>query len=305
MPLIIEGNSRGIRSRIFIGRNNKYNNPHLFKDHIENLSNMHKFEILDMNQIRDCSGIVFLIEGVDHNKLNSSKTTTVSMTYMTDYSGLYNSYVDKVDHIVFPSEYFAKIYNKTNSKNLYFGSPKYDVVMDESKIIDKYNLTNNKKALIIYPKTAYKSKIGLDRVYSNLKELGYDILVKSRGKDPVTNKNHRGDAYYSDKCWYPHTTMEFIAVSDIVINFNSTSVKECVLLKTPLINFNVKPWMPLRELYDYEYCYMSSSKFENRNFQNAVEHLTSKNLVKSFDDSIQNHLFTGNSSKRILDYLGL
>tara|TARA_R110002110_G_scaffold46764_8_gene140995 strand:- start:885 stop:1826 length:942 start_codon:yes stop_codon:yes gene_type:complete len=303
MPLIIEAKNRGIRSRIFVGRNNKYNNPRSFMDHIENLSDIHEFEILDLNEAHKHSGIVFLIEGVDHDKVDSSKTTTVSLTYMTDYSGLYDSYVNKVDHIVFPSEYFAKIYNKDNPKNLYLGSPKYDLDLDESRIINKYNLTNGKKALIIYPKTIYKSKVDLNRIYSNLKELGYNILVKSRGKDPVTNKDHRGDAYYSDKCWYPHTTMEFIKVSDIVINFNSTSIKESVLLRTPLINFNVKPWMPLGELYEYEYCYTSPNEFKDEEFKSAVNRLTTNDLAESFDKAIQERLFEKNSSKRILDYL--
>ena len=305
MPLIIEGNYRGVKSKMYVGKNNKYNNPHIFLDHLERLSKKHNFEILDIQDADKCTGIVFLIEGVGCDRLDRSKTTTVSMTYMTDYSGLYDSYVDKVDHIIFPSRYFAEIYNKKSPKNLYLGSPKYDITLDKNEINEKYKLTNNKKALIIYPKTIYKSKVDLDRIYSTLKDLGYDIVVKSRGKDPVNNKDHKGDAYYSDKSWYPHTTMELIEVSDIVINFNSTSIKECVLQRTPLINFNVKPWMPLGELYNYNYCRMCQNNFDDEHFQNTIKDLTSTDLTKSFDLSIQKHLFVGDSSKRILDHLGV
>jgi len=305
MPLIIEGNYRGVKSKMYVGKNNKYNNPHIFLDHLERLSKKHNFEILDIQDADKCTGIVFLIEGVGCDRLDRSRTTTVSMTYMTDYSGLYDSYVDKVDHIIFPSRYFAEIYNKKSPKNLYLGSPKYDITLDKNEINEKYKLTNNKKALIIYPKTIYKSSVDLDRIYFILENLGYDIVVKSRGKDPVNDKKHKGDAYYSDKSWYPHTTMELIEVSDIVINFNSTGVKECVLLRTPLINFNVKPWMPLKELYDYEYCHKFQKDFEDKEFEDVVNDLTSKDLTKAFDTSIQEHLFAGDSSKRILDYLEL
>ena len=131
MPLIIEAKSRGHRSKLFVGANNKYNNPRSFVDHIEKLSNVNEFEILDIEHAHKCTGVTFLIEGVDHKRLDQTKTTSVSMTYMTDYSSLYNSYIDNVDYVVFPSEYFANIYNKKSPKNLYLGSPKYDLVLNE------------------------------------------------------------------------------------------------------------------------------------------------------------------------------
>lgn len=305
MPLIIEAKSRGHRSKLFVGANNKYNNPRSFVDHIEKLSNVNEFEILDIEHAHKCTGVTFLIEGVDHKRLDQTKTTSVSMTYMTDYSSLYNSYIDNVDYVVFPSEYFANIYNKKSPKNLYLGSPKYDLVLNEKEIKNKYNLTNNKKALIIYPRNRDKNKVDLNRIYSNLKELGYDILVKSRGKDPIYDQAHKGDTYYSDKSWFPHTTMEFIKVSDIIINFNSTSIKECVLLRKPLLNFGIKPWMPLEELYDYEYCRRCPVDFADQELKESIEYLAKTDLTKSFDAATQNHLFTGNSSKRILDHLGI
>jgi hypothetical protein len=304
MPLIIEANKRGVKSNLYIGRNNKYNNPHSFMDQLKNLSQEYDFHMRDISEAHNCKGITFLIEGVDVDRLDRSKTKIISITYMTDFSGLYDSYVDKVDSIIFPSEYFAKLYDKTNSKNLYLGSPKYDVLLDKNKINQKYGLTNNKKALIIYPRTRDKNKIDLNGIYSSLRSMGYDIVVKSRGKDPINDRAHKGDAYFSDKSWFPHTTIELIEVSDVVVNFNSTSIKECVLAKTPLINFNVKPWMPLEELYDYDYC-KTFPKFDEQQFKQSIETLTSVNLSQSFDEAIDKHLFRGNSSARILDHLGV
>ena len=119
---------------------------------------------MDIKDTDKCTGIVFLIEGVDCDRLDRSKTTTVSMTYMTDYSGLYDSYADKVDHVVFPSRYFADTYNKKSPKNLYLGSPKYDITLDKNEINQKYELTNNKKALIIYPRNRDKNKVDLNHL---------------------------------------------------------------------------------------------------------------------------------------------
>ena len=304
MPLIIEGNKRGVKSNLYVGRNNKYNNPHSFMDQLKDLSQEYDFGMRDISEAHDCKGITFLIEGVDVNRLDRSKTKIVSITYMTDFSGLYDSYVDKVDSIIFPSEYFAKLYDKTNSKNLYLGSPKYDVLLDKNKINQKYGLTNNKKALIIYPRTRDKNKVDLNGIYSCLKNMDYDIVVKTRGKDPVSDSLHKGDAYFSDKSWFPHTTIELIEASDIVINFNSTSIKECILAKTPLINFNVKPWMPLEELYGYDYC-KAFSEFNESEFKQAIIDLTSEDLSDSFGKAINNHLFKGSSSERILNHLGV
>jgi len=305
MPLIIEAKSRGHRSKLFVGSNNKYNNPRFFMGHLEELSSVYKFEILDIKHVHECTGLTFLIEGVDHKRLDPSKTTSVSMTYMTDYSSLYDSYIDNVDYVIFPSEYFADIYDKKSSKNLYLGSPKYDLFLEDEEIKSKYNLTDNKKALIIYPRNRDKNKINLSAIYSNLKDFGYDILVKSRGKDPIYEQAHKGDAYYSDKSWFPHTTMELIKISDVIVNFNSTSIKECVLMKKPLLNFDIKPWMPLDELYDYDYCRRCPVNFADKEFKESVEYLAKTDLSDSFDIAIRNHLFDGNSSKRILDYLGV
>jgi hypothetical protein len=303
MPLIIEGNRMGKKSKLYIGKNHKYNNPHAFVEMLKKMSKEYHFEIKDMSEANKCEGIVILVEGVDRNKVDRSKTKILSLTYMTDYSSLYNSYIEDVDHVIFPSKYFADLYQKKSAKNLYLGSPKYDVFFDQDEIKEKYGLSNKKKALIIYPRTRDKNKVDLNGIYSSLRNLGYEVLVKTRGKDPIGDKSHKGDAYFSDKSWYPHTTMELIEVSDVVINFNSTSIKESVLQKTPIINFNIKPWLPLGELYDYEYCKMFTDKFNKEQFENAVKKLTGEDISYLFNDAIEKYLFQGGSSRRILDFI--
>ena len=305
MPLIIEAKNRGIRSRVFVGRNNKYNNPRAFVDYIGDLSRVHKFEILDLDEAHKYAGIVFLVEGVEHNKVDNSKTRIVSLTYMTDYSGLYDSYVNKVDHIVLPSKSFAKAYNKNSPKNLYLGSPKYDVELNEEEILRKYDLSGSKKALVIAPRSRDLGNAKLAQIYKTLNSHGLEVLVKTRGKDPLARSLH-GDKYFTDPSWYPHTTMELIHISDIVVNFSSTAIKECVMLRTPLINFHIKPFeKPLKFLYEYDYCENFGKEFDENQLQNAINRLTNQDLGDIFNISIEKHLFTGSSSKRILDYLEL
>ena len=137
-------------------------------DYIGDLSRVHKFEILDLDEAHKYAGIVFLVEGVEHNKVDNSKTRIVSLTYMTDYSGLYDSYVNKVDHIVLPSKSFAKAYNKNSPKNLYLGSPKYDVELNEEEILRKYDLSGAKKALVIAPRSRDLGNAKLAQIYKTL-----------------------------------------------------------------------------------------------------------------------------------------
>jgi hypothetical protein len=128
------------------------------------------------------------------------------------------------------------------------------------------------------------------------------VVVKSRGKEPISNSAHHGDFYFLDKSWFPHTTIELIEVSDIVINFNSTCVKECAILKKPLINFNIKPWLPLSELYNHSFCESLNTDCGQQEFTNSIKRLTESNLEESFNNVISNYLFEGNSSKRILKH---
>ena len=302
LPLIIEANKKKIKSKVLIKRNAKYNNPYSFLDLLNNLSQEHNFDILDISEARNCTGISFVIEGVDCRLLDRDKTKIISITYMTDYFGLYDGYIEHVDNVIFPSKYFANQYDKINSKNLYLGSPKYDINLNKENIIKKYNLTNNKKALIIYPRTRDLNKVDIKKIISFLKLNNYDVVVKSRGKEPINNVAHSGDFYFLDKSWVPHTTIELIEVSDIIINFNSTCVKECVILKKPLINFNIKPWLPLPKLYNHSFCESLNTDCSQQEFTNSIKRLTESNLEESFNNVISNYLFEGNSSRRILKH---
>jgi hypothetical protein len=309
VPLVIEGNKRNIKSVFFVGRTGKYNCPLTHKKTLEKLANTYNFELRDISQIKDNGYPFFLIEGVFCDLLNNFKSKKYSMTYMTDYVGVYEKYIDSVDHVIFPSKFIADHYDKKSQKNLYLGSPKYDITFDSNEIYKKYNINpSGKKAFVVLPRSRDIGKIDFDTLYGTLRESGYDIITKTRGKDPFSQEKICGDYHFMDFSWFPHDSMELMYISDLAINFSSTSIKEMVILKKPLINIHIKPFdlsEVMKFLYEYEYCENFIGGVSKEELQSAINRLEGKQLDDEFDKSIEAHLFTGNSSKRILDFLEL
>jgi hypothetical protein len=305
IPLIVEGNKRGIKSKVFVGPSHKYNCPLRFKGVLFELSKEYGFEIIEASKAKQYDGYFFLIEATAIDLLNPDQKK-VSLAYMATYSYHVHTYRDKVDYIVYPSEFMVDFYNlKRTEKDLCLGVPKYDVVLNKSEILKKYNLSDNKKALFIAPKLRDFNKMDLSKIYKAFRDENFDILVKTRGKDPIPNK-FRGDYYFTDNCWYPHTSIELMEACDIVVNFSSSVIKECVMLRRPVINFDIKPFkLCLPFLYDYGYCHNYKKDVSENQIKKSIKQLTTKPLDDIFDLSIKNHLFSGNSSKRILDRLGL
>jgi len=151
MPLTIEGNKRNIKSHYFYSPSTKYTSPTKNLKTLEQLSVEHDFGLHEMKNIKDHEGLCFMVEGGGIDNL-SSKHDRVSLTYMTDFRILYPSYIDKVDKVIMPSEYFAEYYDAKSSKNLYLGSPKYDIDLDSDEIKTKYGITSDKNVLVIFPK---------------------------------------------------------------------------------------------------------------------------------------------------------
>ena len=60
---------------------------------------------------------------------------------------------NKFENIFMLSKFFANYYDCIDERNLFFGSPKFDINLDYKSILNKYKLKeNNKFALIFYPK---------------------------------------------------------------------------------------------------------------------------------------------------------
>lgn len=304
MPLIIEGNKRGVKSNVFWSKNAKYNNPEQFLDVLKDSSVDYNFDLYKCEAINDFPDITFMVEGIGlpDIKYDGKK---VCLTSMRDFTVHYPRYIDKVNNVVFCSKFFANHYGMSSDKILYIGSPKYDVVFNRSDILDKYDIKGKKSALVIFPLFEFLNgndqKFLLD-IYDRLRQLGYDVIVKTRGKNKVA-KQWRGDKYFEDYSWFPHTTMELISVSDIVINFDSTAIKECVMLDTPVINFSNKPTGMFSFLYN-DSAYSSSLKFGvgEEKFKSEVERLVSGDFSSYFNDARDKYLFQqGNVSGTILE----
>ena len=303
LPLTIEGNKRNIKSNYFIGFSGKYNCPNQQKNNeqIKNLSLIYNFNVFNIKDVKNYPGLTFMIEGIGTNYLNNMHRK-VSLTYMTDFSlpQNYPQYIDSVDNVILPSKFLKEYYDLPNStKDLYLGSPKYDVKLNKDSLLKKYNLKDKKYVLIIYPRERDISKIDLSKLYNILQELDYNIIVKSRGKDPI---NFKGDHNFYDSSWYPHDSMELITISDLVINFSSTVIKELVLLKKPCINFNIKPFgLLLPFLYDKNAVELKPDTFTKEDISKAINKLKQYN---DYNTLIEKYLFKpGEISKQILDKL--
>lgn len=137
--------------------------------------------------------------------------------------------------------------------------------------------------------------------------MGYTILVKTRGKNPIQDGWMRGDRYFIDNSWFPHITMELIDISDIVINFNSTTVKEAIMGNTPVLNYKIEREYGIQErgygfLYKYGCCIDNDVQGFETTFRQDVNYLTSNDWIDEFQTAKDDCLFKpGNVSKNIIE----
>tara|TARA_A100001515_G_scaffold145044_2_gene151530 strand:- start:3554 stop:4651 length:1098 start_codon:yes stop_codon:yes gene_type:complete len=343
VPLIDECVKRGIAVDVFVEPSGKYNCP-MHENNLKQLvglSKMYNFNLRDFkNEGKDAKGLMFVsgrylvkdpvnkrwngeeawkneeVVWKYHDYLDMNNLHVVVITNCVDFENTnfgHVRYKKIVDNIIFISKKYAEEYKTFSDKNLYFGSPKYDFHLTRSQVVEKYKSVfdhSEKYCLLVLPKLRdlRGSYDHLSKAVSNMRKLGYKIIGKSRAKD-----SYRGlpalpslcDVYFEDVTWFTHPTMDFIVLSDIVINCNSTAIEEAVMLKTPVINFVVKQGNTyLNFLYDNAYCkqYDIKDDFSDESFVESFKYLTSKDLSIEFDRVIEKMMFKGNSSKKILDY---
>ena len=101
--------------------------------------------------------------------------------------------------------------------------------------------------------------------------------------------------------------MQLLSISDVVINFSSTVIKESTMMKTPMINFHIKPFKkPLDELYGYNFIHnmkIKDKNFSEQEFEEAIKKFeNSKNL--EYDSCIEKYLSNNeNVSQTIIDFI--
>ncbi|MFA7219288.1 MAG: FkbM family methyltransferase, partial [Synergistaceae bacterium] len=306
IPITEELNRRGIKSKYFYEtRGTKYESP---PDHMKSLIETAKNYDISLYEVNDISSypsdITFLVEGVGYNYI-AYKTKKVSLTYQVDFRLLYDKYINDVDIVIFPSKLFAEYYDKVSDKNLYLGSTKYDINLDRDKIFNKYGIPSESRVVTLFaPSNNEIEKVDVQKINKKLSDMGYYVIVKSRGKS-VTNVKFHGDMYLEDFSWHPHTSMELITISDFVVNFDSTTIKESIMLETPIINFDIRgDRRRVPFLYEGDFCVMLTRNYTVDELERASNKVCSQNFSDEFKNFKDKFLFhEGNVSKNIMDEL--
>ena len=138
IPLILEGNKRGIRSKVFVDYScHKYNSPKNNKDKLVALSQEYAFDLLPIEDASECTGVTFVIEGILREYCK--KSTCVSIPYGTDFVSLWSKYINEVDHVIMPTEFIAQRYDRVSDKNLYWNNNEGWMTTTTIKNQDKLN----------------------------------------------------------------------------------------------------------------------------------------------------------------------
>ena len=352
VPLVKEYNRRKISSCFLVFFSGKYNCPSKHGDELDKACEKYNIEKMLVNDFKEKNKIIFGVEkscamATEKHGLPQENDFYI-LPFQHDYVMNYDIFEKLAKNIFFPSEWLLNdcesfigdkrthpttwsIEKIKSPKNVCLGSPKYDVQLNKKEIINKYNLTNKRKILFLFPTPCQNSKYnlsaqgrgkiyhggiehGLSRgqikaLYDTIKSENFEILVKSRGKHLVP-KGFEGDRLFYDESWFPHTTMELMKVSDLVIMVDSTSVKECVLQKIPFINFdfkNEKRYITAIEgygpLFNFNYCHNYTTFPTLIDLKKTITHLTGNSFEDEFQAAIDQYLFKlGQSAKKIVDF---
>jgi hypothetical protein len=324
IPLIKEGDQRNVKSTVYWQNSNKYSCPSKHIDQFKKLSQDFNFDLKKCTEKINNKDLTFLIEGRGNQYFEGKKVALTSSTDFACEGGLYDQCIENIDYYIFPNKRWTefdkfapypmdptanprltnnakpKLFNE--KKNLYLGSPKYDVALDEQKIIKKYNLSKNKKCFLFYPRARDVHKIDLNKILNTLEKLGYEVLVKYRAKENCNLQATKSVRIFKDDSWYPHDSMELMHASDIVINTDSSGIKECVMLRKPVLNFKIKPFEnALNFLYNEKFQLELTIPIDYSQIEEKINKLLTTKK-EDFQETIDNFLFEPNSSKRILDF---
>jgi hypothetical protein len=321
-PLIVEGNRRGIKSRVFLRKESgrPYNCAYKRIDEMNHLASEIGFELIDHKEISRNPGLTFMIEGIGREEL-SNHHKKVSINFMSDFMVSMKRYHDEVDHIMFQSKFYAEYYdspprhyynneviqNTVSEKNLYFGSPKYDAVIKFDAVSEKYGIESHHtpRILIMSPRRNFSSTSDeyVRNLIKALKSEGFTVITKGRAKDPLPLEA-RGHYYFEDMSIFPHTTQELIEVSDVVISFGSTTSEECLMSLKPYINIDSKPFKHLEFLNEGNYCTDLSSKATVEEVVSETKKMINNDLSNELIEAREKYLFTpGDCSRKALDFL--
>ena len=249
-PLAYEFSKQGWKCNFYASNSSKkWSRPTRpeFSDDLDNMcyyaspwiyDSQEKLEQFSNNNKDD---IVFFVEGAAIS--TNFKAIKISLTYMTDFYGLSKSYEDTVDYTVTPSSWFTRYIGLKNE--LLFGSPKYDCVplFDKQKICEKYQVENRERTcLILAPNFRDFKQDYFTRIIELLKIHNYQCIVKFRQKDSYSTLVDSNVKCVTNESYLIPSTLELMYVSDLVVLFDSSAIKESIIMNKPTVNFRIKPW---------------------------------------------------------------
>ena len=132
-------------------------------------------------------------------------------------------------------------------------------------------------------------------------------FLSKQEENILYNNEFKGDQYFVDDSWFPHTTMELINNSDLVVNFDSSTIKEAIMLEKPILNFNALDNRRVYTfLYDHKFCVdLKKNEMDEKKILDGIAHLIDNDFSEEYSFVKNKYLWTYNSSKRILDYFGI
>ena len=249
IPLAQECARRDFEVTFAIGRSGKYNCPLKHEEELRNLIYEHvpEAKAVRADKLTKIHDVEVVVEGISCK----GGRRVYSLSYMTDFRLSMENYYDRVDFVCLPSAYFYDKFNiqDPEGKVLAFGSPKYDI---NPELLDMEEDLSNTSLMLYHPKVPTATFVSAIQIEM---EYGRDVLIKTRGKHPIGIPtkpiNNRTLTVMSDEEWFPHTTMKLIRNVAYIVNFDSTAIKEIVMLlrRNRTKNVHVKDFVPLSELY--------------------------------------------------------
>lgn len=350
IPLTKELNKRNSQACFLVYFSGKYNCPSQHNNELDKVCKKYNIEKTLANNFKEKNKIIFCVEkscAIAVEQLGIKKQNDFYvLTCQFDYVMNYDVYEKYAKNIIFPSKWLLEhcesfigdkrieptkwsLEKIKSKKNIFLGSPKYDVSLNKEKILRKYKLTNKKKVLFLFPAIAQaltsvcpargmwttNEPRGLtiqqiNEIYNVARKNDFEILVKSRAKHPIA-AGCGGDRCFYDDSWFPYTSMELMQVSDLVIAVDSTAAKECALQKVPFINISLKNEKVCTStenlfppLFKFDFCKNYKGFPGASELDKSVKYLTSNDFTKGFNRAIESYLFQpGESSKNIADLI--
>jgi hypothetical protein len=326
VPIVIEGNRQGIVSNFFLRKNPKaYADPY-FGDHlnqIQQVANNYNIKIHSIKKVINYPGLTFLMEadisgrsskdystaGITH--LNKSHLK-VSFTFNADFIWQYHRYIKSVDYVVLPGKSYEEAYSKFSPKNVYLGSPKFDIKFNTNKIFKKYHLLpSNRHLLFFYPKTKWINTsaqlVGhvpkIKHLINAFKKMGFKVIIKSREKDRVTQS--MGDYYFEETDLFPNSSLELLHICKLAVFFSSATIEECVMSSIPFIDFKVDhKFNRFGFLHHSSYSrIISNLSIPYQELHKHVNAITTKNNADCFTNMQKKHMFVNEDfSKKLLEH---